>query len=260
MWKSFLFAIGSSSVLGACAPKPNRPLLAYTPLKCVSMGAAVGSEEHLQAQVDAPEVIDQTLGWEKRVWGAPDACKHPAAEDAEYCRMSRRILERHTAFQERPLDELGVRAGFRGSYMHTEGVWLSVRVLPIDGGAVLVAKALEPHGGPLAWITSRRLSEGQWLDLLAASSRLPDGRHDYAFTREHWDAIRPGGSSSPRCYRAHGASVSVERIENNALHVIGGAYVRPAHVCQGACCDPEAEAASRFFDRLVDLVGCAREP
>ena len=81
--------------------------------------------------------------------------------------------------QERPLDTLGAEEAIRGVYEHSLGVAIVVRALRVKGQAILVAKVRERGGGPLGWMTSRRLSAAEWETLDGEAARLPAGRHQY---------------------------------------------------------------------------------
>jgi hypothetical protein len=157
--------------------------------------------------------------------------------------------------QERPLDALGATEAFRGLYSHSLGVTVLVRVVQVNGDAILVAKVIERGPGPLGWITTRRLSDAEWLELRRAAAALPEGSHEYFSPPKVETGPR---DTAERCYTHDGAVVRVERFEAGVLHIAGGKYEAPGDTpCSGrVCCDPKSEALSRFFDELKDLVEC----
>lgn len=245
-----------STLCIACAHSSSRshpPLAAYSNLTCSSLLADYGDDLNRAAASDAPTALDPTLGWNEKLRDFQGMCVVPSPEDAEYCRGLHTYATRYTAFQERPLDLLGAEEVFRGLYDHSLGAAVLVRAARFNGEFHLVAKVLQRGPGPLAWITSRRLSDADWLALKRAATRLPNG------TAEYYPRFSPVPTARPVCETMDGASVQVEVLQAGELRVLRSAYEPSSNQrCSGPCCDPREEAISRFFDRLLDLVECAQ--
>lgn len=247
-----------STLCITCAHSSSRshpPLAAYSNLTCSSLLADYGDDLNRAAASDAPTALDPTLGWNAKLGDFQGMCVVPSPEDAEYCRGLRRYAMRYTAFQERPLDLLGAEEVFRALYDHSLGAAVLVRAARFNGESHLVAKVLQRGPGPLAWITSRRLSDADWLALKRAAARLPNG------TAEYYPRFSRVPGSGAVCETMDGAGVQIELLQGGTLRILRGAYEpSSSQRCSGPCCgsDHQAEAISRFFDHLVGLVGCAQ--
>ena len=238
----------------ACSPgyEPHPPLAVYSKLRCASLQASFGDDVVRAARSDKPTVIDPTLGWSDKLEDLEGMCAGHDTGNANYCDALRRYALRYTAFQERPLDGLGVTEAFRGLYDHSLGAAVLVRAVRFDGQFFLVAKVLERGPGPLAWITSRRLSGAEWATLERAAATLPKGRPEY-FPRSSSVA------TAPVCAAVDGASVQIEVLRAGELQVLWSTYEpSSSQRCSGPCCDPREETISWFFDRLLGLVECAQ--
>lgn len=231
--------------------EPHPPLAVYSKLRCASLQASFGDDVVRAARSDKPTALDPTLGWSEKLKDLGGMCASPDTGDAIYCDALRRYSLHYTAFQERPLDGLGAEEAFRGLYDHSRGAAVLVRAVRFDGQFFLVAKVLERGPGPLAWITSRRLSGTEWAALGRAAAALPKGGPEY-FPR-----FSPMPTARPVCETMDGSSVQIEVLRAGELQVLWGTYEPPSsQKCSGPCCDPRKEAISRFFDRLLGLVEC----
>ncbi|MCK6537040.1 MAG: hypothetical protein L6Q84_29070 [Polyangiaceae bacterium] len=229
----------------------------YSKLRCASLQASFGDDVVPAARSDKPTALDPTLGWSEKLENLGGMCARQDTGNAVYCDALRRYALRHTAFQERPLDGLGVEEAFRGLYDHSLGAAVLVRAVRFDGQFFLVAKVLERGPGPLAWITSRRLSGAEWASLERAAAVLPKGRTEY------YPRVRPEprtAASEPACVREDGASVQIEHLRGGVVQVSSGTYEQRSRMpySDRRCRDSHSEAMSRFFDRLLELVECAQ--
>lgn len=241
------------AVCVACSPgyQPRPPLASYSKLRCASLQASFGDDLVRAARSDKPTVIDPTLGWSDKLEDLGGTCAGHDTGNATYCDALRRYALHYTAFQERPLDGPGVEEAFRGLYDHSRGAAVLVRAVRFDGQFFLVAKVLERGPGPLAWITSRRLSGAEWAALERAAAALPKGGPEY-FPR-----FSPMPTGRPVCETMDGASVQIEVLRAGELQVLRSTYEPSSNqMCSGPCCDPREETISRFFDRLLGLVEC----
>lgn len=247
--------------------EPHPPLAVYSKLRCASLQTSFGDDVVRATRSDKPTALDPTLGWSEKLEDLGGMCAGPDTGNAVYCGALRRHALRYTAFQERPLDGLGVEEAFRGLYDPSRGAAVLVRAVRFGGQSFLVAKVLEQGPGPLAWITSRRLSGTEWAALERAAAALPKGSPEY-FPRfsliptarpEYFPQVSPTPTVRPVCETMDGADVQVEVLRAGELQVLWSTYEPSgSQRCSGPCCDPRKEAISRFFDGLLDLVDCVR--
>lgn len=243
------------SLCVACSERTPR-FASYAPLKCSTLQIPFHGQRSREFSWDAPAADDKTLGWVRKTAAAAH-CDTAEETDFHYCESYRRSTRRYTPLQESPLDDLGASDAFRAIYEHSFGITVLVRVVRTEEGADLVAKVLNWHEGPWAWIKSRRLSEAEWGRLKSGAASLPEGMHEY-FPRSEEDAKR-GVVLHPGCYIVDGVSVRVERLEHGVLNVATSAYFSPGERCYpGTCCSGGSNANSRFFDELVNLVQCSK--
>jgi hypothetical protein len=226
----------------SCTATRYEPLNQYSPLKCRGLEASYPDRPPMDQASSSP-ALDPSLGWERAI-GA--RCEPNSAPRSVVCRE----LSFYARSQERPLSSVDGDQAVRAIYRHSLGSSVVIRVFRAGGQAYLVAKALEHRGGPLQWITTRRLSDDEWALVWGAAVSLPKGLDSYQ-SLAGYDLAKARRSD---CYRHDGAVLRIERFDRGVLYIRGVAYEPPP--CSGQCCDREAEAASRFLGRLVELVGC----
>lgn len=236
-------------LLACMACSPTRAPFHYSMLSCATLRVSDPTEGRW-LRSDAPAALDPALGWAEKLTGTAATCDAPAPADAKYCERVMREALRYTALQEAPLDKMGAMDAFRGLFVHSLGATVMVRVLRSEGQAVMVAKVLDEGVGPLGWMTTRRLSEAEWLSLKRAADALPDGRNEY-FPEPRPQPKKASTTTGSMCFVEDGATTRIERFTNGVLHI---------NYAQDRTHDCSATAPSRealFFQQLRGLIRCA---